>query len=164
MRRLSVKGSLSVYTADTCVYILFTTRGQQPLSYTVKILSRPSQSTLTSLSQSGHGTYMRSSPLIGWLLVTHWMTADDVCFCLFWTISLQNVFWMSWCHDDVTPGGGAFRGRGGWVVHVFAFLILVIFNIFIFSTLVSLKGLYRVQGLTWLFREGGVMRVQGGRG
>lgn len=71
------------------------------------------------------------------------------------------------CHDVMMislHGEGPFEGGEGGSYMVFAFLILVIFNIFIFSTLVSLKGLYRVQGLTWLFREGGVMRVQGGWG
>lgn len=56
VRRLSDRGSVCILCRYLCIF-LFTTRGQQLLSYTVKILIHPSPSTLTSVSQSAHRKY-----------------------------------------------------------------------------------------------------------
>lgn len=139
---LSQRICLYILQVSVCIF-LFTTGGGAAAP---QLHCKKSHSTLTSLSQSGHRKHRSSSPLIGWISVTYcW-------WCLF--LSLLDHF-CSKCFLNVMMmslgGAGPIRGRRGWggVIHVFAFLILFIFNIFIFSTLVTLKGLYRVQGLTW---------------
>ena len=88
VRRLSDRGSVCIYCRYLCIF-LFTTRGQQLLSYTVKMFSRPSHSTHISEPIRTQETL---ELLSDWLVsVTHLMTADDGCFCLSWTISVQNV-------------------------------------------------------------------------
>lgn len=142
---------LCLYILQISVYISVHHQGAAAPQLHCKILSRPSHSTLTSLSQSGHRKHMRSSLLIGWFSVTHWMTADDVCFCLFWTISVSkcflNVMMMSlWGAGPMGGGGG-----GGDPCFFLFNTPSLISSSFLRS---SLKGLYRVQGLTWMFREG----------